>query len=76
MTGTSEQQPANRSVRQEASDAARRAGRFGKQVNRARVNAWHPALEPSQSVEPPKKGRIDYVVFGITAAVSIGFVLW
>ena len=36
----------------------------------------HPESTPDDPGRRPWKGRIDQVVFGITGAVAIGFVLW
>jgi hypothetical protein len=55
----------------------RQAASFGRDAGTGRVNAFHPALEPPSL--PERGGRraaLDRTVFGITAALAIGFVVW
>ncbi|HET8596064.1 MAG TPA: BCCT family transporter [Intrasporangium sp.] len=55
----------------------RQAASLGRDAGTGRVNAFHPALEPPSL--PERGGRqaaLDRVVFGITAALAIGFVVW
>lgn len=40
------------------------------------LDASHPALEPQVDVREERPGRLDTIVFGITAALSVAFVLW
>ena len=41
------------------------------------LDSSHPALEPApEALENEPPGSLDKVVFGVTAAVSIAFVLW
>lgn len=41
------------------------------------LDAAHPALEPPpEALESEKPGSLDKVVFGVTAVLSIAFVLW
>ena len=40
------------------------------------LDASHPALEPQVDVREERPGKLDKVVFGVTAALSLAFVLW
>ncbi len=40
------------------------------------LDADHPALEPTADTLEERPGSLDKVVFGVTAALSVAFVLW
>jgi choline/carnitine/betaine transport len=40
------------------------------------TEAAHPALQAPQAEAPDRGSRIDSIVFGVTAAIAIGFVAW
>jgi choline/carnitine/betaine transport len=42
----------------------------------AEPNGHHPALERPVPEHPERSGRMDWVVFGVTAAIAIAFVAW
>jgi choline/carnitine/betaine transport len=42
----------------------------------AATEAPHPALQAPQAEAPQRGNRIDTIVFGVTAAIAIGFVAW
>ena len=44
--------------------------------SRAAVNATHPALEVRLTRQTGRSTRLDKVVFGVTAAVAVAFLLW
>jgi choline/carnitine/betaine transport len=49
----------------------------GRDAAKGRVNAFHPILEPPRLSERiGRRGGLDKVVFGITAVLTVAFVVW
>jgi choline/carnitine/betaine transport len=56
--------------------AARLTGDAGMLDNDPASSVRHPALEPLVVPQHDQPGRLDKIVFGVTAALAIAFVVW